>query len=98
MVNRKAGPSITPSGPLGVLLEGGRLSCKSVSRKYEPVQEVLSIAARRLIRTAALVAENAARGHFPCDKPFAEAQLDYYKRKAGRPVGSKRAKRRKAGA
>jgi hypothetical protein len=32
------------------------------------------------------------------DKPFAEAQLDYYKRKAGRPVGSKRVKRLKAGA
>ena len=65
---------------------------------YSDRKEVLSIAARRLIRTAALVAENAARGRFPCDKPFAEAQLDYYKRKAGRPVGSKRAKRRKAGA
>ena len=65
---------------------------------YSYQKEVLSIAARRLIRTAALVAENAARGRFPCDQPFAEAQLDYYKRKAGRPVGSKRAKRRKAGA
>ncbi len=65
---------------------------------YSERKEVLSIAARRLIRTAALVAENAARGRFPCDKPFAEAQLDYYKRKAGRPVGSKRMKRRKAGA
>lgn len=65
---------------------------------YSEQKELLSIAARRLIRTAVLVAENAARGRFPCDKPFAEAQMDYYKRKPGRPVGSTRAKRRKAGA
>lgn len=66
--------------------------------QYSQQKELLSIAARRLIRTAVLVAENAARGRFPCDKPFAEAQMDYYKRKPGRPVGSTRAKRRKAGA
>lgn len=65
---------------------------------YSEQKELLSIAARRLIRTAVLVAENAARGRFPCDKPFAEAQMEYYKRKPGRPVGSTRAKRRKAGA
>ena len=42
---------------------------------------------------ALLIAENAARGRFPCDKPFPEAMLDAYTRKAGRPVGSKRPKR-----
>lgn len=66
--------------------------------QYSEQKELLSIAARRLIRTAVFVAENAARGRFPCDKPFAEAQMDYYRRKAGRPVGSTRAKRPKAGA
>lgn len=65
---------------------------------YSEQKELLSIAARRLIRTAVLVAENAARGRFPCDKPFAEAQMDYYRRKPGRRIGSTRAKRRKAGA
>jgi hypothetical protein len=60
-------------------------------------KEMLSIAASRLVKKAILVAENAARGRFPCDKPFAEAQVDQYNRKAGRPVGSTRAKRKKAG-
>jgi hypothetical protein len=53
-------------------------------------KKVLSIMARRLIKTAALVAENAARGRFPSDKPFAEAMLSDYKRTAGRPKGSGR--------
>lgn len=53
-------------------------------------KKVLSIMARRLIKTAALVAENAARGRFPSDKPFAEAMLTAYKRDAGRPKGSGR--------
>ena len=52
---------------------------------YSDNKEVLSIAASRLIKTAALVAENAARGRFPSDKPFKEAMLDPFKRKAGRP-------------
>jgi hypothetical protein len=56
-------------------------------------KKVLSIMARRLIKTAALVAENAARGRFPSDKPFAEAMLTAYKRDAGRPKGSGRALR-----
>lgn len=47
-------------------------------------KEILSIAASRLIRTAALVAENAARGIFPSDKKFAEAITSPYKRKSGR--------------
>ena len=56
-------------------------------------KKVLSIMARRLIKTASLVAENAARGRFPSDKPFAEAMLSTYKRDAGRPKGSGRALR-----
>lgn len=56
-------------------------------------KRVLSIMSHRLIKTAALVAENAARGRFPCDEPFPEALLDAYTRKPGRPVGSKRPKR-----
>ena len=56
-------------------------------------KRVLSIMSHRLIKTAALVAENAARGRFPCDDPFPEAMLDAFTRKAGRPVGSKRPKR-----
>ncbi len=61
-------------------------------------KEILSIAARRLIRTAILIAENAARGRFPSDKPFRQAMMGNYRRKPGRPVGSKRIKRKKAGA
>jgi len=51
-------------------------------------KELLSIAASRLIRCAALVAENAARGRFPSDKNFSEAITTPYKRKAGRPTGT----------
>lgn len=56
-------------------------------------KRVLSIMAKRLVNTAALIAENAARGRFPSDKLFPEAILGTYKRTAGRPVGSKRPKR-----
>jgi hypothetical protein len=66
--------------------------------EYSWQKEVLSIAARRLIRTAVLIAENAARGRFPSDKSFKQAMMGDYKRKPGRPAGSKRTKRRKAGA
>jgi hypothetical protein len=55
-------------------------------------KELLSIAASRLIRCASLVAENAARGRFPSDKNFSEAITTPYKRKAGRPTGTKRVK------
>lgn len=48
-------------------------------------KRLLAIAATRLIRTAALVAENAARGRFPCVDPFPEANLEFYRRKPGRP-------------
>jgi hypothetical protein len=66
-------------------------------RKYIDNKIVLSIAARRLIRSAILIAENAARGRFPCNKPFPEAMLETYQRKAGRPLGSRGSKRKKAG-
>ena len=56
-------------------------------------KRVLSIMALRLVKTALLIAENAARGRFPSDKPFPEAILKSYKRPAGRPAGSKRPKR-----
>jgi hypothetical protein len=67
------------------------------SRNYTENKIVLSIAARRLIRCAILVAENAARGRFPSNKAFPEAMLEQYQRKAGRPVGSRGPKRKKAG-
>lgn len=66
-------------------------------RDYKENRIVLSIAARRLIRCAILVAENAARGRFPSNKPFPEAMLEEYQRKAGRPIGSRGPKRKKAG-
>lgn len=50
------------------------------------VKAELAKAARRLIRKAAMIAENAARGRFPCDNSFDEAIVEgYSKRKAGRP-------------
>jgi hypothetical protein len=61
--------------------------------KYSYNKELLSIAASRLIKTATLVAENAARGRFPSNKPFIEAKLSKNARKAGRPIGTKRKKR-----
>ncbi len=51
-------------------------------------KEILSIAASRLIKTAVLVAENAARGVFPSDKSLSEAITTPYSRKAGRPIGN----------
>ncbi len=56
-------------------------------------KRVLSIMAHRLVKTAALVAENAARGRFPSDERFPEAMVSTFTRKAGRPIGSKRPKR-----
>lgn len=46
-------------------------------------------AIRRLISLAALIAENAARGRFFTNKAFPEALTETYRRKAGRPVGTK---------
>ena len=56
--------------------------------KYSENKEIMSIAASRLIKNAALVAENAARGRFPNNRPFKEAILTPYEREAGRPSGS----------
>jgi len=64
--------------------------------KYSENKEIMSIAASRLIRNAALVAENAARGRFPNNRPFKEAILTPYERESGRPIGSVAPKRRKA--
>ena len=64
--------------------------------KYSENKEIMSIAASRLIKNAALVAENAARGRFPNNRPFKEAILTPYEREAGRPSGSQAPKRRKA--
>ena len=75
-----------------------RALAKEDHHKVSYEKEVLSIAARRLVRTALLIAENAARGRYPSDRPFDEAMVGAYKRKAGRPTGSTSPKRRKAGA
>lgn len=61
--------------------------------RYADNKEVMSIAASRLIKNAALVAENAARGRFPNNRPFKEAILTPYERDAGRPSGSRAPKR-----
>ena len=66
-------------------------------RHFNENKIVLSIAARRLIRCAIMVAENAARGRFPSNKAFPEAMLERYQRKAGRPVGSRGPKRKRSG-
>lgn len=79
--------------PLDWINEDAELDQEDESDK----KRVLSIKARQLVKIASLVAENAARGRFPSDKPFPEAILDSYKRPAGRPLGSKRSKRMKAG-
>lgn len=47
-------------------------------------KRILTIAVSRLIRIGNLVAENAARGRFPCIDPFPEAQLTIHKKKIGR--------------
>jgi hypothetical protein len=54
---------------------------------YSLTERKISLAAmtRRLITIASHVAENAARGRFPSAKPFPEAMLGDFKRKAGRP-------------
>ena len=53
----------------------------------------LASAARKLIRQTLLVVENAARGRFPCKKPFPEAQMDAFRRKVGRPARKKTSNR-----
>ena len=65
---------------------GYRLKLVPLGKKMPDSEDkkLLSIAASRLIRTAALVAENAARGRFPCSKPFKGATLPAGKRPIGR--------------
>ncbi len=53
-------------------------------------KRILSIATSRVVKYALLVAENAARGRFPCSDPFPEAQVDFFQRTVGKPVGRKR--------
>ena len=53
-------------------------------------KRILSIATSRVVKYALLVAENAARGRFPCSAPFPEAQVDFFQRTVGKPVGRKR--------
>jgi predicted transcriptional regulator len=60
--------------------------------EYAHEKATLATAARRLIRQAIWIAENAARGRFFTDDEFPEALIDTYKRKAGRPVGTARKK------
>ena len=60
--------------------------------EYAHEKATLATAARRLIRQAILIAENAARGRFFTDEKFPEAMIDTYQRKAGRPVGTTRKK------
>ena len=55
---------------------------------YVDHKKALATVARRLVKFAALVAENAARGRFLTNSPFPEAMLETYQRPAGRPKGS----------
>ncbi len=59
---------------------------------YSVEKATLATAARRLVKQAILIAENAARGRFFTDKNFTEAMTHTYQRKAGRPVGTSRKK------
>lgn len=59
---------------------------------YVDHKKAQATAARRLVRFAALVAENAARGRFLTNEPFPEAMLNTYSREAGRPKGSSKKK------
>lgn len=59
---------------------------------YVDHKKAQATAARRLVRFAALVAENAARGRFLTNESFPEAMLDTYSRDAGRPKGSRKKK------
>ena len=75
-------------------IDEGLLETK-MAYKYSQNKEIMSIAASRLIRNAGLVAENAARGRFPNNRPFKEAILTPYEREAGRPAGSSTPKQKK---
>jgi|ERR1035437_2965353 hypothetical protein len=61
-------------------------------------KRVLGIATSRLIRSSLLIAENAARGRFPCADPFPEALTSVFQRSAGRPTRNKTPKPKTVGA
>lgn len=60
-------------------------AAKLSERELSEAKELISVATSRLLLKAKLVAENAARGRFPCTKMFPEAQINAHKRKRGRP-------------
>lgn len=49
-------------------------------------KQVLGITASRIVSNAMLIAENAARGRFPCADPFPEAMTNVFERSVGRPA------------
>lgn len=48
-------------------------------------KQVLGITTSRIVNNAMLIAENAARGRFPCNEAFPEAMLNVFERRVGRP-------------
>ena len=48
-------------------------------------KQVLGITTSRIVNNATLIAENAARGRFPCADPFPEAMTNVFERSVGRP-------------
>lgn len=48
-------------------------------------KQVLGITTSRIVNNAMLIAENAARGRFPCADPFPEAMTNVFERSVGRP-------------
>jgi hypothetical protein len=48
-------------------------------------KQVLGITTSRIVNSAMLIAENAARGRFPCADPFPEAMTNVFERSVGRP-------------
>ncbi len=49
-------------------------------------KQVLGITTSRIVNSAMLIAENAARGRFPCTDPFPEAMTNVFERSVGRPA------------
>ena len=52
-------------------------------------KQVLGITTSRIVNNAMLIAENAARGRFPCADPFPEAMTNVFERSVGRPSRTK---------
>jgi hypothetical protein len=61
------------------------VSAIDIGEDVSAAKSYLQIMASKLIHKAELIAENAARGRFPCDKSFPEAVLVSNQRKVGRP-------------